>query len=54
MVCSDEFQYPLFQNDSQHWVWYRPKEKYNVDFLLSMVKQGNPSVIFINNKFGPN
>lgn len=57
VVWSDESRYLLFQNDSNHWVWRKPKEKYDVDCLLPTVKQGSPGIMvwgaFISNKIGP-
>jgi len=57
VIWSDESRFVLFQNDSHHWVWRRPHEKYDVDCLLPTVKQGSPGVMvwgcFINDTPGP-
>lgn len=57
IIWSDESRFMLFQNDSHHWVWRKPKEKYDVDCLIPTVKSGNQGVMvwgcFIKNSIGP-
>jgi transposase len=57
IIWSDESRFLLFQNDSHHWVWRCPHEKYDVNCLIPTIKSGNNGIMvwgcFNKSKIGP-